>query len=438
MIAAHSGVGLVAQSGAGAASTVAAPVPPLPYESTAARSPRILALRADVEAGVAGAVTRFWDASAREGTPLVEPIPGTDAFQLATFLWRGSDTTLSVLLDRGESIVQQQPVRQLLARVPGTDVWFKTLRLPRASRFTYLLSENDPLGVMPPGSWTRQLQLDPLNPRVETPPGRVSRSFAELPGAPPQPWRIKRSDVPVLTMVKERFTSKVLGNERDLLVYTPPAYRTTGPRYPTVYLTDAGDESGTFAAATIENLIHEKRIPPVVVVRIANVPDGRTRELSCNRDFAKFLTTELVPSIRSRFHVSTDPSQTLLGGESLGGLTAACTGLDHSGTFGQLLVHSGSFWWEPTGAEDAEPNWVAREVLRRPRVPVRVFMTAGLFELDLTGRGGSILLPSRQLRDILRAKGYDVHYSEFAGAHQGVNWRGTLADGLIALLGRQR
>jgi hypothetical protein len=33
----------------------------------------------------------------------------------------------------------------------------------------------------------------------------------------------------------------------------------------------------------------------------------------------------------------------------------------------------------------------------------------------------------------LAAKGYRVVYAEFAGGHQSLNWRGSIADGLMAL-----
>jgi len=62
-------------------------------------------------------------------------------------------------------------------------------------------------------------------------------------------------------------------------------------------------------------------------------------------------------------------------------------------------------------------------------------MEAGLFENDIRGSGGAILETSRHLRDVLLAKGYSVTYQEFPGGHDYLTWRGSLADGLIALLG---
>jgi len=60
-----------------------------------------------------------------------------------------------------------------------------------------------------------------------------------------------------------------------------------------------------------------------------------------------------------------------------------------------------------------------------------------VFEVDPTASGGSILESSRHMRDVLLAKGYEVHYQQFISGHDYVNWRGTLADGLIVLIGRK-
>jgi enterochelin esterase family protein len=40
------------------------------------------------------------------------------------------------------------------------------------------------------------------------------------------------------------------------------------------------------------------------------------------------------------------------------------------------------------------------------------------------------------MRDVLLAKGYEVHYQQFVGGHDYLSWRGTFADGLLALIGR--
>jgi len=46
------------------------------------------------------------------------------------------------------------------------------------------------------------------------------------------------------------------------------------------------------------------------------------------------------------------------------------------------------------------------------------------------------MVPSnRELRDVLLAKGYDVTYTEFDSGHDYLWWRGSLATGLITLVG---
>jgi enterochelin esterase family protein len=47
----------------------------------------------------------------------------------------------------------------------------------------------------------------------------------------------------------------------------------------------------------------------------------------------------------------------------------------------------------------------------------------------------AISAPSRHVRDVLLAKGYEVAYREFPGGHDYFWWIESLAEGLIALLG---
>ena len=74
-------------------------------------------------------------------------------------------------------------------------------------------------------------------------------------------------------------------------------------------------------------------------------------------------------------------------------------------------------------------------------MPVRFYLEAGLLE-DAIWRESpprfampSLLLATRHLRDVLQSKGYGLCYHEFNGGHEDLSWRGTFADGLMALAG---
>jgi enterochelin esterase-like enzyme len=240
-----------------------------------------------------------------------------------------------------------------------------------------------------------------------------------------------------------------LKNEREIAVYLPSGYSSSAKPYGLLvlfdedaYLNDKKHNTIVPTPTILDNLISENRIPPTVAVFIDNPPGTRSRELPCNPAFADFLNVELMPWMRRSYNVTADPRQTIVGGSSFGGLAAAYAGLRHPETFGNILSQSGSYWWTPPKSSspsdfdpDAEPDWIAKQFIASPRLPLRFYMDAGSDEIDPTGNGGSILIPNRRLRDVLLAKGYEVHYQEFDGGHDYLSWRGTLADGLILLIG---
>jgi enterochelin esterase-like enzyme len=114
---------------------------------------------------------------------------------------------------------------------------------------------------------------------------------------------------------------------------------------------------------------------------------------------------------------------------------ASYCGLNHSDVFGNVLSQSGSYQWYPGLLDQSppttgEPSELVRQFALSPHLPVRFYLEAGRFEDSF---GASLLSENRHFRDVLRAKGYDVHYSEFSGGHDFMTWRSTFANALMAL-----
>ena len=73
---------------------------------------------------------------ARQTTPLIEPTGEGDYW--VTFLWRADETSQSVAViqDWGADQIREHQ----MARLPRTDVWYKTRRFRADTRTTYQLS----------------------------------------------------------------------------------------------------------------------------------------------------------------------------------------------------------------------------------------------------------------------------------------------------------
>ena len=420
-------------------------------------SPRIQELSKQIASGETKTES-FWKEIAAQGTPLVEQLNVN--YWLVTFLWRAQHDTRSVMVT-GSFNVPGPTRNNLMHRIGDSDVWYLTLKLPKAARFTYRLVPNNP-----PRSESMQAtaQADSYNPRrwecPKTAKKFLCRSIAELPDAAPQPWIVSKPGTPTGRIEKQTIKSAIQKLDRDLIIYTPAGYKSDGPPNALLVLFDGDDIlSDDFQGqTTLDNLAAARKITPTVVVMVDNVGDRRLVDLVANPEFADFMATELVPWVRAHYNVTRDPERTVVSGKSAGGLAAAYMGLRHPEVFGNVFSQSGAFWWSPEhsggvcaskcpedGGRRSDPdgmdsrteeNWIAKQFVTSPKLPVRFFLEAGTFEVDKEGTGGDILEATRTLRDMLLAKGYEVHFQQFVSGHDDLSWRGTFADGLITLLGQ--
>ncbi|MFL6193612.1 MAG: enterochelin esterase [Thermoanaerobaculia bacterium] len=407
-----------------------APEAPVRVEVPASRleSPRLQALKRK-----ALPPQRFWDEVRRQGAPLLEP--ATDPrYDLVTFLWRDDGRTGSVFIlgNIGNTVG--------MTRLAGTDVWYRSYRIRKDARFNYRLAPHkgadlDPARPADRDKIRETARLDPLNPRRYPPGDAPFMSIVELPGAPPQPWIARRPAALAGKVWDDTVRSAYLQGNRPVTVYTPAGYEDGGPPRPLLIVLDGSAYRDIIPLPTIlDNLSAEKRITPPVAVLVGQLDaPERESDLGCNPAFTRFLAQELLPWVRSRYRVAAAPASTVLVGSSFGGLGAACAAVDRPDLFGNLLVQSGSFWWKPEGAHRWE--WMTRQLAARPKLPLRLALDVGLLETwPAEETGPSILASNRRLRDVLRRKGYEISYKEFAGGHAHASWQVSLPDDLMFLL----
>ncbi|HEV3316806.1 MAG TPA: alpha/beta hydrolase-fold protein [Candidatus Angelobacter sp.] len=394
------------------------------------QSPRLQALLEDWNAGKTEALAAFWK-SVEGKAPLVEDMKsdqkqGDRPMLLVTFLWR-SDSVEKVTLGGGLPHESPHP----LTRLADTDVWYLTELMPADSRGTYEFAVEGFFNG--PTEHFRAIAPDPLNPKAF---GRGS--YFELPNAPVQPYIKKIPGVSHGKLTKLKIKSTILNEKRDYDVYTPAGYSTKDQPYNLLLLFD-GEDYGNGVTnlvptpTILDNLVAQKKIPPTILV-LVNAGSSRIRDLSCSQTFAGFLAKELLPELRTNYRVTADPKHVVVGGSSLGGLASACAGLMHPEAFGNILSLSGAYWyipgWEKMGGSLylGDSGWVMRQYLQGPKLPLRFYIDVGRYEEKQ-------LSTNRNFRDILKLKGYPVTYSEFDGGHDYLCWRGSVADGLIALFG---
>lgn len=342
---------------------------------------------------------------ARNPSPIVEG-------STVTFLYRGAAD--AVLL---RHFVYGLPSAQPFRRHAGTDLWHLSLEVPPRSRFEYKLEVVQ--------GRERRLVRDPLNPRTASDPfgsnsacwssGYEAPEWAE-PDPTARPGRLEEIAVP----------AGAFPESRPVTVYLPARLRDTR-RYPLLVLHD-GPDYLRFASlqAVLDNLAGRSEIHDMIVA-LTPSPD-RMREYAADPRQTRFLVDDLLPALEARFPISPDPSDRAVGGASLGAVASLFAAWQRPGTFGGLLLQSGSFAFTDIGREVRNP--VLEPVMEfvnafrdNPGRPAdRVFLTCGVYE--------GLIYENRSLAPMLHRSGMEVRFVEARDGHNWENWRDRLREGL--------
>jgi enterochelin esterase-like enzyme len=342
------------------------------------------------------AVERFVAEARAAGTPL--PAPGGATFVYAA---RPGEAQIELV---GELTGWNPNVGLSMDRLPGTDLFVRSVSLPRTARIEYQFRV-DGRGMLDP--WARGSNDNGIGGRNSNfaMPGYRDHSLAAIdPTAPPG--------------TVEEFK---LSDGRRCAVYRPPGYTTSGTaRYPVLYLHD-GSEYQKRARVTeiVDTLIARRRIRPLLVVMVD--PIRRTEEYSLSEPYVRLTLEELVPRIDREYRTEAHPEGRVVGGASMGGIVSAGLALTHPELFGAAFCQSGAY--------QVGDGYVLRLAAQHARRPPRFWVDVGLYDLDFGG-DNNLRVAARRFREALRAGGYSLRYLEAPEGHNWTNWRSRLPAAL--------
>ncbi len=141
------------------------------------------------------------------------------------------------------------------------------------------------------------------------------------------------------------YASKILAEERELLVYFPAGYQQSQTSYPLLVLLD-GDAHFLHVSGIVQFLSRQGLIPPMLVVAIPNVDrnydftptkeENRTSGGGADK-FLRFLSDELIPYLDANYR--TEPFRILFG-HSLTGMFSIYSLLQEPGVFNAHIAAS--------------------------------------------------------------------------------------------------
>lgn len=433
-------------------------------------SPKLLKLEKKIkkaENPIPQILQEFWKEIEAIQTPLIEKIEEEPELYLVTFLFQESTQTNEIKVECQAFGTTEE--RKKMIQIPDTDIYYKSLFLDKKSRLTYSFKKGiirTPLNVFEKKIFPPSI-IDPLNKKVIGSKPYLF-SILEMPDTPQYKWHPIDESVPkgkIVELIVPKGTKKPLsweekmelmksGNQdRDqqeegylIKVYLPPEYTNNEEKYPlgVFFYGSLLLNTDIFHTKNIFNkLIAQKKIPPMIFAMIHH----KTPMLECAPDpkFVELIIQHLIPELRNQYNATSDPNKTFIGGQSLSGFLALYMGLNYSEIFGNVLCQSANLIQKHVSSpqdmldvkkllRNPTDMYIIHEFVDRPKVELKFYLEVGSYEKELYG-GLSMYYSNMYLRDILKLKGYTVTYQEYPSDHGWIQWRESIAEGIIALIG---
>ena len=196
--------------------------------------------------------------------------------------------------------------------------------------------------------------IDPSNPMMK-PNLLNTESAVHVPGPASLPWEV--NNVPHGEIHHHFYHSKIVGDDPDFYVYTPPGYEPGAKRgYPVLYLlhgfSDAADGWPAVGRANVilDNLIAQGKAKPMIVVMPLGYGNpevlrhgwGSDKDLAWSNlsKFTDVLLAEVIPQVERSYKVRKDSESHAIAGLSMGGAESLLTGLNHLDTFAWIGAFS--------------------------------------------------------------------------------------------------
>jgi len=271
---------------------------------------------------------------------------------------------------------------------------------------------------------------DPANTHI-TPNLLFVSTQLHIPGPPSLPWEFGNGRHGVIH--HHFYHSKIIGDDRDYYVYTPPNY---DPRaksaYPVLYLLHgySDDASGWTAVGRanfiLDHLINEGKAKPMIVVMPLGygVPSILQHGFQAfqhaelvQENFEKYrdaLFAEVMPAIEGEYHVSTDRKDRAIAGLSMGGAESLFVGINALDKFSYIGAFS-----QGGLSEDYAKDFPSLSSNSGSKLKL-LWMSCG--------KDDHLLANDEAVRDYLQSKGFKVQWHETPGRHQWQVWRRNLID----------